>query len=236
MSNFHSYVARHHVGLVALLLVVTGGTAYAATAIPKSSVASKQVKDNSLRGKDVKDGNLTGADLADGSVGGSDLADGGVGPSDLAPGSVDGGKVKDGSVGTVDLAPGTVPQVLTLTKIAAADSNYHGYATFPRLGEVQFWCDATAVSLKYIAPGDGVTTYSYVEVAALDGDVVDADSATASSAFIIQRTAIADVAAGRIVAHTSTQSIDVDVRMSHEDGCTIAGTATVTPNTSGLPS
>jgi hypothetical protein len=232
MSNFRDYVKRHHVGLVALLLVLTGGTAYAATAIPKNAVGSKQVKDNSLRGKDLKDAGLTGADLADGSVGGADLADGGIGAGDLAASSVDGSKVKDGSIGNADLAPGTVPQIQTLTKVAAADSAYHPYATFPGLGAIEFWCDPTAASVRIIGPG-GVEIYSYAEVASLSGDEVQTNAGKASNMFIRQVSATGTAVSGRIVAHSATQSLDVDVRVSHQGGCTITGTATITSNVTG---
>jgi len=85
MRTVLDYVQRHHVGLLALLLLFGGGTAYAAKVhLPKNSVASKQVKNGSLQGKDLKDRTVTGADVADGSLTGTDLADGTVGAKDLA--------------------------------------------------------------------------------------------------------------------------------------------------------
>jgi hypothetical protein len=62
------YLRRHHVGLVALLLVL-GGTAYAA-----ASVGSRDVRDNSLRGIDVRANSLTGRDVAKGSIKAGDIA------------------------------------------------------------------------------------------------------------------------------------------------------------------
>ncbi len=50
------------------LVVATGGTSYAAIALPKNSVASKQIVNNSIKSKDVKDGGLTAADFAAGSL------------------------------------------------------------------------------------------------------------------------------------------------------------------------
>jgi hypothetical protein len=88
-SSIWSYVRQQHLGLLALVLVLGGGTAYAAKVhLPKNSVASKQVRNGSLSGADLKDGSVTGADIGDGSLTGSDLADGSIGRRDLARGAV----------------------------------------------------------------------------------------------------------------------------------------------------
>lgn len=73
MSRFRSYVRQHHVGLIAILLILTGGTAYAVTA-PKNSVASSSIKNGAVTTKDVKDSTLRGSDVKDGDVTASDLA------------------------------------------------------------------------------------------------------------------------------------------------------------------
>ena len=70
IDHLLTYLRRHHVGLVALLLVL-GGTAYAA-----ASVGSRDVRDNdnSLRGIDVRADSLTGRDVAKGSIKAGDIA------------------------------------------------------------------------------------------------------------------------------------------------------------------
>src|SRR3954466_1702620 len=71
MTALARYLRQQHLALLTLLLVLAGGSAYAAghhVKLPKNSVASKQVKNDSLRGKDIKDGTLTAADLAPGTV------------------------------------------------------------------------------------------------------------------------------------------------------------------------
>ena len=68
INHLLAYLRRHHVGLVALLLVL-GGTAYAA-----ASVGSRDVRDNSLRGIDVRADTLTGRDVAKGSIKAGDIA------------------------------------------------------------------------------------------------------------------------------------------------------------------
>ena len=233
MSKIKSYITRHHVGLVALLLVLTGGTAYAATNVPKSSVGSKQVKDNSLRGKDLKDGGLTGADVADGSVTGSDVADGGVASADLAAGSVDGGKVKDGSIGTADLAPDAVPHVVTSTKITALSPTWLPYATFPGIGSVEFLCDSpTSTGFRFVAVGGGAEVYSFIESQDLSNGQATAQSGKGSSAYIRQLGTASALASGRLIAQTATRDLDVSVLISHAGGCTISGTSTLTEHAS----
>jgi hypothetical protein len=89
MSSVLDYVKRHHVGLLALVLVLSGGTAYAAKVhLPKNTVGSKQVKNGSLRAQDLKPGTITGASVGDGSLTGADLADGSITAQDLAPTAV----------------------------------------------------------------------------------------------------------------------------------------------------
>lgn len=97
------HVLRQHVvALLALSLLVGGGAAFAAgTALPKNSVASKQVKNNSLKGKDLRNASVTGSDLRDSTVTGTDVQDGSVAGADL----------QDGSVGATDLAADATDEV-----------------------------------------------------------------------------------------------------------------------------
>ena len=73
MNRFGSYLRQHHVGLIAIALIVSGGTAYAVTA-PKDSVVSSSIKNGAVKTKDIKDGAVIGADIKDGTVTASDLA------------------------------------------------------------------------------------------------------------------------------------------------------------------
>ena len=65
---------QHHpryadvVGTLALLVAMSG-TAYAAHALPRNSVGTKQIKDNKVTSKDLKNSGVGAADLAAGSVG-----------------------------------------------------------------------------------------------------------------------------------------------------------------------
>lgn len=75
------------VSTVALVLAVSGGAAFAATALPRDSVGTPQLKDNAVTGAKVHDGSLRARDFAAGSL--PSGAPGSPGPSGApgAPGS-----------------------------------------------------------------------------------------------------------------------------------------------------
>jgi hypothetical protein len=73
MGSLRAYLRQHHVGLIAILLILSGGTAYAVTA-PKNSVVSSSIKNGAVKTTDIKDGTIRGKDIADGTITASDLA------------------------------------------------------------------------------------------------------------------------------------------------------------------
>jgi hypothetical protein len=107
MNGLLGYIRRNHVGLIALVLALSG-TAYAATHvtgkdIKNKSITAKDIKPNALTGKQVKDGGLNGADIADGSLSGDDVADDSLSGADLADGSISGADVADDSLTGADI-------------------------------------------------------------------------------------------------------------------------------------
>jgi len=104
------------VGTLALLVAMSG-TAYAAHALPKNSVSSKQIKNDKVKGKDLKDGDVSAADLAAGSVGTDELQPGSVGNAQLSANSVGMAKIADGAVGSVQVSDNT----LTTADLKGAD-------------------------------------------------------------------------------------------------------------------
>jgi hypothetical protein len=76
------------------LFVALGGASYAATALPKSSVGSKQLKNGAVTSTKLKAKAVTAAKLGPGAVGTAALADG----------AVTGAKVNAGTLGTVPSA------------------------------------------------------------------------------------------------------------------------------------
>jgi hypothetical protein len=56
------YLRRHHVAFVALFIAL-GGSAYAASALPRNSVGATQLKSNAVTSAKVKNGSLESADF-----------------------------------------------------------------------------------------------------------------------------------------------------------------------------
>jgi hypothetical protein len=132
MTSLRLYLRRHHVGLLAILLILSGGVSYAAGALPKNSVTSLQIKNNAVKGKDLRNSSVTGKDVKDGMLTGADLGDGTVTGADLARGSVDEVRVKyiastDGTVtlfheaniGTITFGVGCSPSYSVSASAAA---------------------------------------------------------------------------------------------------------------------
>ena len=67
MQVFGRYLRRHHVALLALFIAL-GGTSYAAVALPKNSVGTKQLKKNAVTSAKVKNGSLKESDFKAGEL------------------------------------------------------------------------------------------------------------------------------------------------------------------------
>jgi hypothetical protein len=103
------------------------------------------------------------------------------------------------------------------------------YATFPGIGSVEFICDSpTSTGFRFVAVGGGVEVYSFIEGQDLTTGQSTSQSGKGFSAYIRQMGVASALEGGRLIAQTATQSLDVDVRISHTGGCTITGTSTLT--------
>src|SRR5262245_9891002 len=96
-SRFLAHVRRQWMGALALFLVLTGGTAYAANTVFSSDIVNDQVYSADVRNDTLAGGGLTGADLRTGSVGNTEIADGGVRSPEVQSESLTGADVKDQS-------------------------------------------------------------------------------------------------------------------------------------------
>ncbi len=65
-GSFASYFRRHHIGMLALFIALSG-TAYAAT-LPRNSVGTAQLKRNAVTGAKVKNSSLLAADFKAGQL------------------------------------------------------------------------------------------------------------------------------------------------------------------------
>lgn len=100
-ARLRAYIRQHHIGLIALFLVLTGGSAYALDGsntvfsddivngevkeadVGQGAVASPEVKNDSIVAGDVAPNSLTSPRIADGSLTGGDVASDSVTGTDI---------------------------------------------------------------------------------------------------------------------------------------------------------
>ncbi len=93
-------VRTQFLGLLALLIVLTGGTALAATAA-KNSVTSKSIKNGQVRTIDLAPGAVTGDRLAPDAVGTDQVKNGALAGADVSDNSLTGTDVNESTLGVV---------------------------------------------------------------------------------------------------------------------------------------
>jgi hypothetical protein len=102
------------------LVMAAGGTAYAATALPKRSVGTPQLKPQAVTAAKLHEQAVTGPKLRAGSVTSDKVAAGGITRADLAAAAVGTDQLGDpGSVGTAVVADET----LSLSDLAGGQNN-----------------------------------------------------------------------------------------------------------------
>ena len=111
------------------LIMASGGTAYAATALPKNSVGTPQLKaeavtaakvrDRAVSGPKLKPDAVTSDKVADGAVGTGQLADGSVTTVKIGAGQITGGHLFPGSVGSAAVAD----ESLSLSDLIGGQNN-----------------------------------------------------------------------------------------------------------------
>ena len=127
-SRLIALVRGQWAGLLALFLVLAGGTAYAVDTVGSSdiidkSIQSVDVKNGQVRTPDLATSAVTSAKIAGGEVKANDLAKNSVRGKNIAAGQVKSVDVKDNSVGAADIAPGTIPAfIYTKEDITATDN------------------------------------------------------------------------------------------------------------------
>jgi hypothetical protein len=113
---FVSYLRRHHIGLLALGLVLTG-TAYAAATLPKNSVGTRQLKNGAVSAKKIKSNAVSSSKVKNRSL----LA------KDFKPGQLP--KGPKGDAGASALNP--VPSGKTIRGVVGGD--FHAYDATARV-------------------------------------------------------------------------------------------------------
>jgi len=94
-------------GALALLLVLTGGTAYALDG--SNTVFSDDIVDGQVKTPDLDADAVVSAKILDNQVRGRDIADGSVQEAEIAGGAVRTGEIANGQVQAEDLADGVKP-------------------------------------------------------------------------------------------------------------------------------
>lgn len=149
------------VAYIALVLAI-GGTAYAATQLPRNSVTSKQVKNKSLKGKDVKRNGLGGGQIKEAAlskVPDSDLLDGRDSTDFLAAADAAGfiptGAIRSGSADETATTPQVILEYpdlgIRLRTDGDADQDRSYYMENTR-------ASGNIVAFNEQAPGSGATT------------------------------------------------------------------------------
>jgi hypothetical protein len=90
------------------LFIAMGGTAYAATALPKNSVGTDQIKKHAVTTSKLNANSVSLAKMQAGSVDGTKVVDNSLSGLQIADNSIDSGEIVDGSVLSVDIADGSV--------------------------------------------------------------------------------------------------------------------------------
>jgi hypothetical protein len=116
-------VRTQFLGLLALLIVLTGGTALAASTAAKNSVTSKSIKNGQVRTVDLAPAAVTGDKLAPGSVTTANLGPDSVTTDQVKNGNLTGTDVSDNSLTGSDVNESTlgiVPNASSLGGVPAA--------------------------------------------------------------------------------------------------------------------
>ena len=113
LAKFFGHLRQQWMGALALLLVLTGGVAYAANTVgssdiidesilsqdlKNSEVGSVDLKNNAVQGVDVRANSLTGADIQDNSLTGDDIASPSLGGEDVRDDSLTGFQIDESTL------------------------------------------------------------------------------------------------------------------------------------------
>jgi hypothetical protein len=121
-AGFVSYLRRHHIGLVALCIALTG-TAYAAT-LPRNSVGTRQLKNNAVTSAKIKRNAVTWAKIRRNAVTSRKVRDGSLLAKDFRAGQLPRGPKGDkGDPGASALSP--VPSGRTIR--GAVGGDFHAF-------------------------------------------------------------------------------------------------------------
>jgi hypothetical protein len=153
-ARIRAYVRQQHVGLIALFLVLAGGSAYALDG------------SNTVFTDDIVNGAVRQPDLGVGSVSSSRIVDGDVAGIDLAPNAVTSAKVRDHTIQAADLDTSAVEGLASGRTVYDAEIGTTPDTTVQGRFSVNLACD----------PGPGTGVLRFTNFAPGLMDVVTDDS------------------------------------------------------------
>jgi hypothetical protein len=120
-EKIRGYIRQHHLALLCLFLIMSGGTAWANHGFP-DTISSEDIIDAEVKTEDVANNAIGTGKIPDGAVRSSDVANdttdfglqaqdleaGSVGTSEVADNALHGGDILDGSLGTNEIAEDTL--------------------------------------------------------------------------------------------------------------------------------
>jgi hypothetical protein len=121
VGKFGRHVRQQFIGYIALFIAL-GGVSYAAVALPKNSVSSKQIKNGQVKTADLANSAVTTAKIKDGSLLSADFKPGQMvagAPGAPGPQGPQGLKGDPGTNGAPGPFPATLPSGKTLTGVYA---------------------------------------------------------------------------------------------------------------------
>ena len=243
------YIGRHHVGLLALALLLAGGTAYAA-GLSKNSVRSPQIKngqvksvdlrDNGVKSVDIRNGTLGSADFGSGSVNGNSIAenavsgpqvaDDAIGATEITGGAVGADEIADGTVGAAELDPASVGNLISFGGSFANDGVAREILVIPGLGTLEAKCEPTNNFSVTYRPTPGVPQ----EMRFFAEDPIDGTPKVSTG--FLGESAIGGGGApfstydARIWSYTDEKVVRIDVQGNQSGSCLFRAQASVDSN------
>jgi hypothetical protein len=107
LARLLAQLRQQWMGALALFLVLTGGTAYAANTVLSSDIVDGEVKSVDIGTSQIRSGDVRNDNLSAGGLSSTDLAPGSVGPSEVTDGTLNDEDVAErvfnftGDIGTV---------------------------------------------------------------------------------------------------------------------------------------
>jgi hypothetical protein len=83
-ARIAAYIRQHHLALLCLFLILSGGTAYATHPGGANTIHSGDIIDLEVKGRDLADGSVTTSKINDGAMKSTDIGDGEVRSADVA--------------------------------------------------------------------------------------------------------------------------------------------------------